>query len=95
MFSNRSFPMLVILLTACLAACGHSEDKTRNSDAIAVVDLRVMSFNIEWGGTHISFENVVEAIRRANADIVGIQEAEGNLQRLAACSAGTMTCAIT
>ncbi len=42
-----------------------------------------MSFNIEWGGAKISFENVVEAIRRSGADIVGIQEAEGNLQRLA------------
>src|SRR5690606_36246829 len=38
---------------------------------------------IEWGGTHVRFANVVEAIRRAGADIVGIQEAEGNLARLA------------
>ena len=43
-----------------------------------------MSFNIEWGGAHISFENVVEVVRRSQADVVGIQEAEGNLQRLAA-----------
>jgi endonuclease/exonuclease/phosphatase family metal-dependent hydrolase len=42
-----------------------------------------MSFNIEWGGARISFDNVVEAIKVSNADIVGIQEAEGNLQRLA------------
>lgn len=43
-----------------------------------------MTFNIEWGGTNVSFDKVVEAIRLADADIVGIQEAEGNLQRLAA-----------
>jgi len=48
------------------------------------VELRVMSFNIEWGGAKISFANVVEAIRLSGADIVGIQEAEGNLKRLAA-----------
>jgi endonuclease/exonuclease/phosphatase family metal-dependent hydrolase len=42
-----------------------------------------MSFNIEWGGTHVDFNQVTEAIRRSGADIVGIQEAEGNLQRLA------------
>ena len=47
------------------------------------IDLRVMSFNIEWGGALISFDSVVEAIRLVNADIVGIQEAEGNLARLA------------
>jgi len=43
-----------------------------------------MTFNIEWGGTNISFDNVVRAIRLSDADIVGIQEAEGNLTRLAA-----------
>jgi len=42
-----------------------------------------MTFNIEWGGTNISFDSVLEAIRLSKADIVGIQEAEGNLQRLA------------
>ncbi|MEX2496361.1 MAG: endonuclease/exonuclease/phosphatase family protein [Woeseia sp.] len=47
------------------------------------MDLRVMAFNIEWGGTHVSFHKVVEAIRRADPDIVAVQEAEGNLERLA------------
>lgn len=47
------------------------------------IELRVMSFNIEWGGANISFDNVVAAVRQSGADVVGIQEAEGNLQRLA------------
>lgn len=42
-----------------------------------------MTFNIEWGGEHVSFDAVVEAIRLSEADVVGIQEAEGNLERLA------------
>jgi exonuclease III len=46
-------------------------------------DLGVMSFNIEYGGEHVSWDNVKQAIRAADADIVGIQEAEGNLARLA------------
>ena len=46
-------------------------------------NLKVMAFNIEWGGTHVSFDKVVEAIRRAEPDIVAVQEAEGNLARLA------------
>jgi endonuclease/exonuclease/phosphatase family metal-dependent hydrolase len=50
----------------------------------AAIPLRVMSFNIEWGGAHVSFENVVEVVRRSQANVVGIQEAEGNLERLAA-----------
>jgi exonuclease III len=43
-----------------------------------------MSFNIEWGGAHVRFASVADAIRASGADIVGVQEAEGNLQRLAA-----------
>lgn len=42
-----------------------------------------MTFNIEWGGDNISFDKVVEAIRAAEADVVGIQEPLGNLRRLA------------
>jgi endonuclease/exonuclease/phosphatase family metal-dependent hydrolase len=45
--------------------------------------LRVMTFNIEWGGANVRFESVVDAIRAAGADVVGVQEAEGNLRRLA------------
>jgi exonuclease III len=43
-----------------------------------------MTFNIEWGGAHVSFESVLEAIRQADPDIVAVQEAQGNLERLAA-----------
>ena len=66
------------LVAIILISCGKIGNDPREP-----IDLRVMSFNIEWGGTHISFDNVVEAIRLAEADIVGIQEAEGNLKRLA------------
>ena len=74
---------LALCIAVCLAACSDHESGQRVPVAKEAVELRVMSFNIEWGGTLISFENVLEAIRRSNADIVGIQEAEGNLQRLA------------
>lgn len=73
-------PVLVVL-----AACGPAADDdtpTQPEDA-GRVTLRVMSFNIEWGGTHVRFDSIAEAIREARADIVGIQEAEGNLERLA------------
>jgi len=80
---NKASYALLVLSIAFFAACKQGEspeaDKAENP-----VELRVMSFNIEWGGAKISFANVVEAIRLSGADIVGIQEAEGNLQRLAA-----------
>lgn len=46
--------------------------------------LRVLTFNIEWGGANVRFASVVEAIRASGAEIVAVQEAEGNLTRLAA-----------
>lgn len=47
------------------------------------VALSVMTFNIENGGTQIDFNKVVEAIKKSNADVVGIQEAWGHTSRLA------------
>jgi len=45
--------------------------------------LRVMTFNIWYGGEQVNFASVADAIRRADADIVGVQEPDGNLARLA------------
>ncbi len=43
----------------------------------------IMSFNIENGGTHISFSSIVKAIKMSQAQIVAVQEAWGNVERLA------------
>jgi endonuclease/exonuclease/phosphatase family metal-dependent hydrolase len=79
---------MLAIVAGSLGACAQDSpqwaaDAARSTDAPSV-GLRVMSFNIEWGGTHVRFESVVDAIRASGADIVGVQEAEGNLQRLAA-----------
>ncbi|MGV3491710.1 MAG: endonuclease/exonuclease/phosphatase family protein [Devosia sp.] len=50
----------------------------------SALELKVMSFNIWYGGEQVSFAKVVEAIKAADADIVGLQETDGNLARLAA-----------
>ena len=75
------FTATICLSGLVAAACSDRSDQVSLPDE--PVQLRVMTFNIEWGGTNISFDKVVEAIQLSNADIVGIQEAEGNLQRLA------------
>jgi len=74
-------PVLLLSAIILVTACGDRQDGVAAADKS--IDLRVMTFNIEWGGTNISFDKVVEAVRQSGADIVGIQEAEGNLQRLA------------
>ena len=45
--------------------------------------LRVMSFNIWLGGELVDFGKVVEAIKLSGADVVGLQESEGNARRIA------------
>src|SRR3989304_9243923 len=47
------------------------------------VNIRLMEFNIEYGGTLVNFETVIEAIKVANPDIVAIEEAYGNLPEIA------------
>ncbi len=64
------------LLTAGLCATARAAD----SDA---VELRVMTFNIWYGGDQLSFGQVLEAIRAADPDIAGIQEPDGNLRKIA------------
>jgi hypothetical protein len=47
------------------------------------IELRVGVFNIEYGGTHVSFGKVVQAVRQGGADVVGIEEAQTHIPRLA------------
>lgn len=51
--------------------------------AAAAMALRVMVFNIEYGGVGVDFGKVVEAIRASGADVVGVEEGEGQVGRLA------------
>ncbi len=69
-------PLLMLLASAPALAAEAPAD-------CAPCTLRVMTFNIEWGGTHVRFASIPEAIIAARADIVGVQEAEGNLEQLA------------
>jgi hypothetical protein len=49
----------------------------------AAITLRVMTFNVWYGGEQVSLAKVGEAIRAADPDIVGLQEADCNLERIA------------
>ncbi len=48
------------------------------------VTMKVLSFNIWYGGDQVSFTKVIEAIRLADADIVGLQEPDGKTLQIAA-----------
>jgi endonuclease/exonuclease/phosphatase family metal-dependent hydrolase len=59
--------------------------EARDSPSEAIT-LRVMTFNVWYGGEQVSFARVAEAIRLAEADIVGVQEPDGQLYRIAAAA---------
>lgn len=48
------------------------------------VDLRVMTFNVWLGAVQVDFDTVVATIQATKADVVGVQEAEGTIPRIAA-----------
>ncbi|MGL6211319.1 MAG: endonuclease/exonuclease/phosphatase family protein, partial [Paracoccaceae bacterium] len=50
------------------------------------VSIKVLSFNIWYGGDQVSFDKVIEAIRLADADIVGLQEPDGRTLDIAAAA---------
>lgn len=66
-------PLLAVLLLTAFAARAQEP-----------VELSVLSFNIWYGGDQVSFDKVIEAIRAADADIVGLQEPDGRTLELAA-----------
>jgi endonuclease/exonuclease/phosphatase family metal-dependent hydrolase len=54
-----------------------------SAPADEAVTLRVMTFNVWYGGEQVSLAKVGEAIRVADPDVVGVQEADRNLHRIA------------
>ena len=75
---RRAAAVLAVVVAAALGAAAPAAAAPRTP-----TDVRVMSFNVWLGGDVVDFGGVVRAIRAADADIVGLQEAEGNTGRIA------------
>ncbi len=78
-FLCRSLSLVLLLVFFS----GSSAAYAQTVGPVDPVDLRIMTFNIWMGGELVDFDQVVEAIKAADADIVGLQEAIGNTRRLA------------
>ena len=79
-----ALPLAVILVAAALVACGGSGGSAPSPEPSASpMTLKVMEFNIEYGGTQVSFAKVVAAVKKAQPDVIGLEEAETNTGRLA------------
>ena len=79
----------VLVIAAALAAAlgiparAAAQQPAVPTPAPSPVQLRVMTFNIWLGGDVVDFSKVIAAINAAQADVVGLQEAEGNTHRIA------------
>lgn len=78
---RRYGPLLIGL--SLVASLGSAVVGRAAAAAAEPVELKVSTFNIEYGGTHVSFDKVVQAIRKGGADVVGIEEAQTHIPRLA------------
>ncbi|MBM4212387.1 MAG: hypothetical protein FJ179_01570 [Gammaproteobacteria bacterium] len=85
MIRNRCIASIAIS-AAALASAANLAQSAAPAPAPAPTSLRVMTFNIWYGGEQVNFASVAEAIRASDADVIGIQESEGNLRRLAAAA---------
>ena len=71
---------LVIASFSAMTACSPDEAPP---DEVTPATVRVMQFNIEYGGTLVDFDSVPAAIEAADADVVALQEAYGNTCQVA------------
>jgi len=89
----RARPLALLLLATLAAACtsqpadGSPEPSpsaaTAGTGPGSPIVLRVMEFNVEYGGEGVDFAGVPAAIEAAGADIVAIEEGYANMPRIA------------
>lgn len=79
MHTSRLAAVLSLVLLASVTLVG----TTAAQVPPPVFELRVMTFNIWYGATATDLGKVVEAIRAADADVVGMQEPYARLRRIA------------
>jgi len=81
---------IVLMSTLALAACtgGSNPDPTGSgasgAGSVAPMTVKVMEFNIEYGGSVVDFSGVPQAIRKADPDVVAIEEGYAQMPRIAA-----------
>ena len=93
---SSSLAVVGLLLAACAPATPSSAPSAAPTGSTAPAtsaptpvptpaeaELKLMDFNIEYGGDEIDFDKIIEAIKLADPDVVALEEAEGNTQLVA------------
>ncbi len=72
----------IVAAVVLLAACGGGGSKPKAA-AGKPMQLKVMEFNIEYGGALVSLAKTEAAIKLADPDVAGIEESYANLPKIA------------
>jgi endonuclease/exonuclease/phosphatase family metal-dependent hydrolase len=72
-----------MVMAVVLCACTSSSNRAGDTGGPSRIEVKVMTFNVEYGGEEVDFDSVIETIEKSDADIVGIEEAWGNVPRIA------------
>jgi endonuclease/exonuclease/phosphatase family metal-dependent hydrolase len=75
--------LVALAWLAIPAAIASAQSATPVAPPTTTMSVRVMTFNIWLGGDQVDFEKVADVVRTGNADVVGVQEAQGQIPRLA------------
>ena len=78
--------MVAACVVVALAAPAGAAAQDEGASAPPERPLSVMTFNVWYGGAQIDEGQMARAIRESGADIVGLQEPEGNVARIARLS---------
>ena len=74
--------IIAVLAATALAVAG-CESTTAVTAAPVETDFTLMVLNIEYGGDEVDFDKIIEAIEKADPDVVALEEAEGNTAAVA------------
>jgi endonuclease/exonuclease/phosphatase family metal-dependent hydrolase len=69
--------------TPTVEATSSGTSVSSSATAGGATQLHVMTFNVEYGGEGVDFSSVPAAIEAAGADVVGVEEAFGNTEKIA------------
>ena len=73
----------VVAVALTVVSCTSSKSATPSPSPLEPVTLRLMEFNIEYGGSQVDFDSVPAAIKAAGADVVAIEEAYATMPKIA------------
>ncbi len=79
---RRLVRLALVLACAAASGCGGGDSKPAAVPP-GNVELRVMTFNVWYGGVSVDFGQIAAAINAADPDVLGVQEPEADLKRIA------------